>query len=73
MTVKHTPGPWQVVGGAVYGNGLRAALPMNSADARLMAAGPVMLEALRKIEEATVEGGNINKIARAAIAAATST
>jgi len=44
--MKHTPGPWEVVGTSVYGNGLRACLPMNGADARLMAAAPEMYEAL---------------------------
>jgi len=44
--MKHTPAPWQVVGTNVYGNNLRALLPMNAADARLIAAAPVLLEAL---------------------------
>ena len=43
---KHTPGPWQVIGGNVYGDNLRALLPMNGADARLIAAAPDLLEAL---------------------------
>ena len=41
--MKHTPGPWQVVGSNVYGNNLRALLPMNAADARLIAAAPDLL------------------------------
>jgi len=46
---KHTPGPWQVVGSNVYGNNLRALLPMNAADARLIAAAPDLLEALEDL------------------------
>jgi len=42
----HTPSPWQVIGTKVFGNNLRALLPMNRADARLMAAAPMLLEAL---------------------------
>ena len=41
--MNHTPGPWQVVGSNVYGNNLRALLPMNAADARLIAAAPDLL------------------------------
>jgi hypothetical protein len=43
----HTPGPWQVIGSTVYGNALRARLPHNGADARLIAAAPDLLAALR--------------------------
>jgi NAD/NADP transhydrogenase beta subunit len=43
---KHTPAPWTVVGGNVYGNGLRSILPAKGADAVLMAAAPEMLAAL---------------------------
>jgi hypothetical protein len=46
---KHTPGPWQIVGVNVYGNNLRALLPMNAADAHLISAAPDMLEALETI------------------------
>jgi len=41
------------------------------ANARLIAAAPELLEALKEIESATVEGGNINGIAKKAIAKAT--
>lgn len=43
---KHTPGPWQVVGSNVYGNNMRAMLPINGADARLIASAPELLDAL---------------------------
>jgi hypothetical protein len=43
---KLTPGPWKVIGANVYGNNLRALLPMNAADARLIAAAPLLLAAL---------------------------
>jgi hypothetical protein len=43
---KITPGPWRVIGANVYGNNLRALVPMNSADARLIAAAPDLLAAL---------------------------
>ena len=46
---KHTPGPWQVIGGNVYGDNLRAMLPMNGADARLIAAAPDLLKALEAL------------------------
>ena len=45
----HTPGPWQVIGSTVYGNALRARLPHNGADARLIAAAPDLLAALREV------------------------
>ena len=48
---KHTPGPWQVIGGNVYGDNLRALLPMNGADARLIAAAPELLAALEMVME----------------------
>jgi hypothetical protein len=70
----HTPGPWQVVGSNVYGNNLRALLPMNAADARLIAAAPEMLEAL-ELADAMLSGANMNasvveRKVRAAIAKA---
>lgn len=76
----HTPGPWQVIGSTVYGNALRARLPHNGADARLIAAAPDLLEALREIAdqaEYRLRKGPDNgdeqtlRIARAAIAKAT--
>jgi hypothetical protein len=66
---KHTPGPWTVTGGIVYGNGLRAKLPMNGADAALMAAAPDLLEALQDLCDTLGECGMTEK-ARAAIAKA---
>ena len=51
----HTPGPWQVIGSTVYGNALRARLPHNGADARLIAAAPDLLEALRALTDAVVQ------------------
>ena len=45
--------------------------PVCEANARLIAAAPDLLEALRFIEANTVEGGAFNKVARAAIAKAT--
>lgn len=68
---NHTPGPWQVIGSTVYGNNLRAVVPMNGADARLIAAAPDLLAALKAIAAATAEGGNLNRIALTAINAAT--
>ena len=47
--MNHTPGPWQVVGSNVYGNNLRALLPMNAADARLIAAAPDLLDGCREL------------------------
>lgn len=47
MKTKHTPGPWQVIGGSVYGNGGRAMLPMNGADASLLASAPELMAALQ--------------------------
>ena len=72
--MNHTPGPWQVVGSNVYGNNLRALLPMNAADARLIAAAPEMLEAL-ELADAMLSGANMNasvveRKVRAAIAKA---
>ncbi len=70
----HTPSPWQVVGSNVYGNNLRAILPMNAADARLIAAAPDMLEALKLAAEinpyGSVENAAARDAARAAIAKA---
>jgi len=43
---NHTPGPWQVIGSNVYGNGLRSLLPAKGNDAKLMAAAPELLQAL---------------------------
>jgi len=43
---KITPAPWRVIGANVYGNNLRALVPMNGADARLIAAAPDLLAAL---------------------------
>ena len=42
-------------------------------NARLIAAAPDLLEALKQIDEQTVEGGRINTLARAAIAKAEGT
>ena len=68
---KHTPGPWQVVGSNVYGNNLRALLPMNAADARLIAAAPDLLEALEDLLGwQTLAPDDVVTAARAAIAKA---
>ena len=68
---KHTPGPWQVIGGNVYGDNLRALLPMNGADARLIAAAPDLLEALHHVMLCEVNSMSSRqemvRIARAAI------
>ena len=57
---------WEVEGPrAPFGRG-----DFFQADARLIAAAPDLLEALRQIEAATVDGGTVNTIARAAIAKA---
>jgi hypothetical protein len=67
---KITPGPWRVIGANVYGNNLRALVPMNGADARLIAAAPDLLVALRQIADSTPEGDAINTIARTALSLA---
>ena len=70
----HTPGPWQVIGSTVYGNALRARLPHNGADARLIAAAPDMLAALREVMStyaATTMDAQVRERAIAAIAKAT--
>lgn len=67
---KITPAPWRVIGANVYGNNGRARLPMNGADARLIAAAPDLLAALRQIADRTVDGGAINTIARTALSLA---
>ena len=81
--MTHTPGPWfadaSFVGSAAidrffiscHSKDLPGGRPEAEANARLIAAAPAMLEALRKIESATVEGGTVNAIARAAVAVAT--
>lgn len=45
--------------------------PMGEDAARLIAAAPMMLAALQVIAASTAEGGNLNRIARRAIADAT--
>ena len=82
----HTPGPWRVgdAGATVFGpaNGnpapetiaRMAPRKQYKANARLIAAAPELLEALRSIAESyptTEEGETLAAIARAAIAAAT--
>jgi hypothetical protein len=76
--MKHTPGPWRIVGTNVYGNNLRALLPMNAADARLIAAAPLLLEALHAALDdidaqraAGIEPPDWYQTARNAIATAT--
>ena len=83
MQTNHTPGPWHVTGdehGTMItdNTGEQIALwPQQGgtveqcANAALIAAAPDLLAALRQIEAATVDGGTVNTIARAAIARAT--
>lgn len=73
-----TPAPWVVIEGRVYGNGGRSQVPMCGADAKLIAAAPAMLAALRTIAElALMDNGHwaktIEAEALAAIAQATAT
>ena len=83
-TEKHTPGPWRhgIRGVCTY-DGHLICESVTPANARLMAAGPEMLEALREIEEGSgafstdylqhaancIE--NMRELARVAIAKAT--
>ena len=82
----HTPGPWAtqtyIPGEDDFGDPFEAQHQIVaphcevatgiqcSEDARLIAAAPDLLQALQEIVAATVDGGSINKIARAAIAKA---
>lgn len=89
MQTTHTPGPWAIVETASAHIGERAILdadgytvcnpsPMGAANARLIAAAPAMLDALRDLEYAVRQFTNAAVVdwpeltrARAAIAAAT--
>lgn len=66
MTTKHTPGPWQhkanISSVSVFdaSGGILARLPANrfppvqaTADARLIAAAPTLLEVLQELEESS--------------------
>ena len=87
MTKKHTPGPWEVQYNTVIEcwdigkageerlAGLLASVLSSNADARLIAAAPELLEALKNLYTATPdnEGGELGRAcmkARAAIAKA---
>jgi hypothetical protein len=86
MLMKHTPGPWHMVETEpgidaeidvfvetpryAGGTGLIARV-MNADDALLIAAAPDLLAALQTIAASTSSGGTLNRIALAAIAAAT--
>ena len=85
MTTQHTPGPWAVDASLCtvhhlmfqepLDNRNKIAVVTSEADARLMAAGPELLEALEaalSVMELDGSGaGMVGKIARAAIAKAT--
>lgn len=82
---NHTPGPWHLIETEpgidadmdvfvttpryAGGKGLIARV-VDADDAVLISAAPAMLEALQRIADSTSEGGNLNRIARVAIAAA---
>jgi hypothetical protein len=51
MSATHTPGPWAIRSGIVYGpNEQRVAAFEGLANARLIAAAPELLAALREVE-----------------------
>lgn len=81
--VKHTPGPWKARGNSVWHNaegdeigivaGVSTSKPAaeNAANARLIAAAPDLLAALRLIANARTNMEEKQRIARVAIAKAT--
>jgi hypothetical protein len=76
MNTKHTPGPWTVSGGTIrnlHGH-LVADFHSTDADARLIAAAPELLAALRSIADSDPDAPEFiacaMAVARAAIAKA---
>lgn len=72
-TGRSTPGPWHAIE-SKYGVVIRSQHKqvgccelLSDGDLDLILAAPELLQAMREIAEATVDGGAINKIARAAI------
>lgn len=64
---EHTPGPWQIRPGVAAGvylidgpQGAIGEIRRNAADARLIAAAPAMLAALREVRAGLTESGLMN-------------
>lgn len=76
MSTEHTPGPWKAFGTAVYFPGIRGGFDLRScpnpeANARLIAAAPDLLDALKEVVRISDRKHDAWDAARAAIAKAT--